>query len=246
MFISLPVPNSILSLTLAALATSVTCRNVCEADIRPGAYSGYYSCTNQPRKATDFVKWNFFRDGWWTNILMDGSVDQQSKPTTTSDQCRQYDTESLVPVDLIRAGSDAECEFVHTTFTMCRNNSFVASTTCEAEGFSEVTCSGTLTYTPFKEDISLSNSYGKYRSRCYRIRRPLRIQYGFEDTGGFYALFKLSAQSCGGSKSKQLVNFARYTSSASLYGKVTLPPGRYSFVGSSTDQWWIEGVPGVR
>ena len=228
-------------------AFTLTTTGECQSGIKPGAYSGYVKCLSGSQKVTDFVKWEFDSEGEWTNVFPTEYGSEYGELVGEGEGFQQYETEDVFPV--VPTFGDSACPMPRTKLTMYRNGTFTASIDCFAPGWYElppVSCSGKLTYTPFSNNISLSNSYAKFRSKCYTVKRPVRLQYGFEDTGGYYALFKLYAQSCGGSQSRGLVYFQKYASSASKYGAVTLPAGRWRFTGTSTDEWWVEGVPGVK
>ena len=230
-------------LTLLVVATS----NPGEAQsvLKPGYYTGVFKCTYDGKKYSEIQKFRVEDGGGGLTDMFDMiNGYAYTSSTETSDTFTRQEFPLNVYDD---DGYPDICEGQQSLTITKRGEITLFGSGQEFHTWPVHTrqCTGKLTFTSERNNITVSGEVDKVTS-CYNVSKPTRLQWGFEDSGGFYALFKLSALSCNGSGRKTLYSFSKYTETASKAGNVTLPRGKWRLQGKSTGYWWVEGMPGVK
>lgn len=237
-----------------SFVVTTTSAAVAESHLAAGAYTGNYTCSFNGSTTKGYVKWEIDSSGQWYNAFpADYEFVNDASPIIAQDATSQsYYADNFFGIYLYRDGQDI-FEVSSTTVQIMKDKTFSAIVKAgdgisnNLTGMPSATCSGKLTFTPFRNNIYLSgNGSGVKQSKCFNVKTPTKLHYAFIDSGGFYALFSLRAQSCGRSATRRLYHYSKWTNTAAKIGTVKVPVGRWRFIGRATDFWYIEGLPGVK
>jgi hypothetical protein len=208
------------------------------AQPQPGYYSGRFFCTDFENDSWSFTdKIEITAAGFPNHVFSE----YYYNPLSFSPGAGEY--KGSINFDF-KSNNCSGSE----TYTLNSSGDYKSTSSALCSGGSQYSdlCSGKLTFTPEKENISFFGSKTERSTKCYNLKKPTRFEWYLNDTAGIFAQFKVVAIPCAGGQSKIMTNFFKYTDSAEKSGKFSLPKGKYKFYIKASDRYSLEGLPGVK
>ena len=204
------------------------------AQAKPGFYSGKLKCVSGDRKYSYSAKYEVSSSYDLSDVLYDEFWSLNTLALNSGNYSGLFDSDDY-------SGRQTCNLSTNGNFSQSYSGFYKDGSPLSGE------CAAKLMYTSKKDNISLWKSDIIYKTRCYNLKKATNFEYGFNDTGGYYARFKLVARPCGGSGgSKTIKDFKKYQETASFNGRFNLSKGKWKFSILSTDSWWIENMPGLK
>lgn len=215
-----------------------------QSSIKVGYYSGRISCSDSLGSYKETIKLYIDKDG-----SLEEEIDFENYWQLVSSANGQNVYQGDPNFDLSFRGDDeTSYNFGSQSITLSKSGQITLTRSGKSpiDGDYTGTCSGKLTRVTSRENLGMAGEYGRYDSGCITFKKRTPVFYSFNDSGGYFARFKLTASSCGGRAGLTLENYAKYTESATLTRVKAVPAGRWRFSVTTTDSFMVEGLPGYR